>query len=265
MCRQRPSPACLHSSSVTFDCLYQDYEGFVVSRVSAIDRLPTHHTTYYPPWPCIRCIRPFLSSAKIQHTATHTVFAFGLFSAGGHTTPGILLLPCWWRCRSRDAVMQHFLSLPPSLVLSHAARFTQVHLSCDPMLRGRSVDVWPDNSPATLPRAMHTQLTQVICVGICILTAYICVTEASASETRRSESVSRHKVYELTHRTHDLRYFYPVSSRIIRKNTTTVAWPTPTPTDVRVKWTVRRDGDLGNSHSVTQRSSEPAVFFLFAY
>jgi len=48
-------------------------------------------------------------------------------------------------------------------VLSHAARITQVHPSFDPTLRSRSIDVRLDNSPATLPHAMHTQLTQVIC------------------------------------------------------------------------------------------------------
>jgi len=90
-----------------------------------------------------------------------------------------------------------------SLVLfpSHAARLTGVHLVADPMLRSRSVDVRLIRSPATLPHAVVTQVTQVICVGICILTAYICVTEASVSETRRSESVSRHVIYTFVHAT----------------------------------------------------------------
>jgi hypothetical protein len=106
--------------------------------------------------------------------------------------------------------------------LSHAARITQVHPSFDPMLRIRSVDVRLIRSPATTPHTLMTQITCIIWVYVHISEAYICVAEASAPETRRSESVLRHRVYELTYRAHDLRYFYPVSLRNIGKNTTTV-------------------------------------------
>jgi len=43
-----------------------------------------------------------------------------------------------------------------------------------------------------------TQITCIIWVYAHISEAYICATEASAPETRRSESVSRHRVYELS-------------------------------------------------------------------
>jgi hypothetical protein len=96
----------------------------------------------------------------------HTVFAFGLFSSGEHTTPGILLLLRSFTDADVDLAMLSCTTLSLFLylsVLSHAARITQVHPSFDPMLRIRSVDVRLIRSPATLPHAMHTQLTQVIC------------------------------------------------------------------------------------------------------
>lgn len=152
----------------------------------------------------------FCRMRKNQHHR-HPQYSFLACSAPGHTHPRafsfapllmLMLMPISRCCHAS-------LSLYFSCSLS--ARLTGVHLSCDPTVRIRSIDVRLIRSPATLPRAMHTQLTQVICVDICTLTAYICVTEASAPETRRSESVSRHGLYGLAHRAHDLRYFYPVS------------------------------------------------------
>jgi len=61
--------------------------GVVVSRSSPINQLPTHHITYQPPQPCIRCIRPFLSNAK-NPAHRHTQYSLLACSAPGTHDPG---------------------------------------------------------------------------------------------------------------------------------------------------------------------------------
>jgi len=140
MCRQRSSPARLESSSVTFGCLYQDCEGlwWFGHRRSISYRLTTsliNHRNYVSDAFDLFC-RMRKSSTPPHSIRFWLVQLRGTHDPGHSPSPLLIPMPISRCCHASLSLFSLYFS-----VLSHAARITQVHPSCDPTVRIRSVDV----------------------------------------------------------------------------------------------------------------------------